>query len=625
MFKRKRLTIVTMLIASIVLGGCSFDFVTPEPAEPEPVEPETPKDIPLDSATISPGVLKVVAGETLQATAITYPENATESGIIWESQNENIATIDQTGLITGIKSGTSKISVLSLNTGRLLGSKILTVTPPPEVPLVHIDINNPIGKTELAYNYKDYAAKSAYGDLDYCPTIGNPKLLVIPIWFNDSDTFIAETNREMVRQDITKAYFGKNSDTGWRSVKTFYEEESSGLVTLSGTVSKWREIDKSYKSYVNSGTSALVKDSVNWFFNLPENASLSRSDFDSDNNGYLDGVMLIYAAPDYVSLRNYNYQNLWAYCSWIMPSAEFTDPVPNVYFWASYDFLYSPGDYAYYRTGASRYGNGSTIHCSLDTHTFIHEMGHVFGLDDYYDYSGQFSPAGGFSMQDYAVGGHDPFSVMAYGWAKPYIVTDTMEIAIETFQKSRDFILLSPSWNEYNSPFDEYILLELYSPTGLNQYDCEYGDSGRGPNTTAIRMWHIDARLAAYYSNTPTITTDVNCGAAWGVVTAFTNTYYEEDGDNNGRISVLGKKYADHNILQLIRNDKNETYQPASNLTDKFLFKNGTFNLLDYSSQFVYGNEGKFNNGLSLDWTIEITLGISDNDSAAKIKLTKNS
>ena len=364
---------------------------------------------------------------------------------------------------------------------------------------------------------------------------------------------------------------------------------------------------------------------MNWFFELPENSSISRTDFDSDHDGYLDGVMLIYGAPDQSALGDYQSDNLWAYTSWLGSTASPSYPRPNVFFWASYDFMYSSSD-AFDRTGKSNYGTGSTTNCAIDTHTFIHEMGHVLGLDDYYDYSGQFMPAGGFSMQDYNIGAHDPFSVMAYGWAKPYIVTDTAELVIETFQKSRDFILISPKWNAYNSPFDEYILLELYSPTGLNQFDCDhkYRYYGQGPNVTAIRMWHVDARLAAFDSNyNPTVTTNINYPGI-GVTTAFNNTY-ARSGTSNNRISVLGEKYANHNLLQLIRNNTAETYRPNSFLSEASLFKTGTYNLKDYATQFVYGSKGQFNNGESLDWTIDITLGETDNDSAAIIRITKNS
>ena len=620
-----------MTIAMLVCGCSSTSTDEPQenpPEEPPVVEPDVPQNVPFTSAAITPSVLKVKVNEELQASAKTYPENATESGVLWVSDNENIASIDENGLIKGHNPGTVRISVRGAETNKTLSSKILNVIDIPyEEKLAQIEGVNTGERADIKYSYHELVKASSYDNMDYCPTIGNPQLLVIPIWFSDSDSFIDIEYRDYVREDIEKAYFGDDYETGWESVKSYYYKESSGLCTLGGIVTDWYEVGQSYKNYGRSteSTVSLVTQAVNWFF-AQENNTLTRKDFDSDKNGYIDGVMLIYGAPDYSSLGNGGYSNLWAYTYWMFKPSNNRAPVPNAFFWASYDFMYGQGSDAQAHTGKSSYGNGETEHCTIDTHTFIHEMGHVFGLDDYYDYSSQYSPAGGFSMQDYNMGGHDPFSVMAYGWADPYIVSDDMEIVIGEYQKTREFILLTPQWNLYGSPFDEYILLELYSPTGLNEFDSvhRYGYYPQGPSDVKVRMWHVDARLLAFISAQKYyLTTDVNATSVYGVQTAFNNTYYRNGSDNN-RITYLGKSYADHNLLQLIRNDVSETYRPRSMLSNENMFGTGTYNLKDYANQFVYGSKGEFNNGESLDWTIDITIGLSGSDFAAKINITKN-
>ena len=623
---------VTALTIAMLICGCSSSSPSnsqESPAdEPQVEEPATQKDIPFTYAEITPSVLKVKVKDEIQATAKTYPVNATESGVIWVSDNEKIATVDENGLIKGVGAGTVKISVRGAKTNKTLGSRLLNVIDIPyEEKLSQIDGVNTGEKVDIKYTYHEYAQKSVYDNLDYCPTIGNPQLLVIPVWFSDSDTFIAPSNKDIIRDDIETAYFGEDSEAGWESVKSYYYKESSGLCELGGVVTDWYEIKDSYLDYAQETqeTIDLVTRAVNWFFSLEGN-TYNRRDFDSDKNGYLDGVMLIYAAPDHSALRNGQYSNLWAYTYWLTRPSNKRSPVPNVFFWASYDFMFSAGSDALNHTGLTNYGNGETANCYIDTHAFIHEMGHVFGLDDYYDYSGQYSPAGGFSMQDHNLGGHDPFSVMAYGWADPYIVTDDMEIVIGEYQKTREFVLLTPEWNIISSPYDEYILLELYSPTGLNEFDSthQYGYYSIGPSNVAIRMWHVDARLLNFFSDTDVrLTNNINDPTTYGFMTAFNNTYYRKGGDNN-RITYMGREYADHNLLQLIRNDKLETYQPRSSLDENDLFGTGSYNLLDYSSQFVYGKEGKFNNGESLDWNIDITIGLSNEDYAAKIVITRN-
>ena len=75
-------------------------------------------------------------------------------------------------------------------------------------------------------------------------------------------------------------------------------------------------------------------------------------------------------------------------------------------------------------------------------------------------------------------------------------------------------ILLTPEWNEHNSPFDEYLLLEYYTPTGLNELDSRIPYKSRPLvyNIPGIKMYHIDNRLGRagtggtvqYFSGTPT-------------------------------------------------------------------------------------------------------------------------
>ncbi len=496
------------------------------------------------------------------------------------------------------------------------------------------------GKTIMQQTYKDYSDYNTY-DIDYCPTKGNVKLLIIPVWFSDSSTYIKTANKETVREDIRKTYLGTNEETGWRSVKTYYEELSSGAVSISGTVTDWYSVSYSSRAvgYDGSITTDLVTAATNWYFK--NNPSDNRSNYDSDNNGYIDAVMLIYGAPDYSALDDDSLENLWAYCYWLQDVNEGSYPIPNDFFWASYDFMYSKGTYYKPTPAGTEYGSGDTKHCTLDAHTYIHEMGHVFGLEDYYDYSSsKLAPAGGFSMQDYNVGSHDPYSVMALGWANPYVVTDNSTVTIGTFQKTKELIVVTENWNGIGSPFDEYLILELYSPTGLNALDCNYtyNNTIKGPSRVAVRIWHVDARLA--YSDDVTtkyingrnvnvpvysdknITNNAKISpsvAPYGVTHAFSNTYNDADYG-----SVLGSKYYNNNILQLIRNN---TMLSQTKLKDTVeygdLFGTGSYQMSSYKNQFVNSSPLTMNNGSFAGWNFRINISGSGNDATAKIEIVK--
>ena len=459
-----------------------------------------------------------------------------------------------------------------------------------------------LSKTKMQYTYKDYLNNNVY-DMDGAPSTGDVKLLVIPVWFTDSSTYIkTQAKKNTLRQDIQKAYFGSTTDTGWNSVSTFYSKESGGKLNLTGTVSEWYECGypSTYFYSESNTTNALVVSAVNWYKSSTGKSTLT--EFDADQNGYLDGVMLIYASPNYGTLNNKSASNMWAYCFWLQGNnANKSNPQPNVFFWASYDFLY--GD-----NTISNYHAGDTSHCKLDTHTYIHEMGHVFGLSDYYDYSNQYSPAGGFTMQDYNVGGHDPYSVMALGWADPYIPTNTCQLELKPFQDSHELILL-PSGSS-KSVFDEYLLLEFYTPTGLNEFDHKYQYLSKfpeGPSKYGIRLWHVDARLISLYPNDPD-TGRVSVGVNkiekdHGVYHLMSNTYYSEE--TEGYISIMGKDYEDYNLLQLIRNDKKETHHNQYVMDNYSIFgQNSSFSASDMSKQFQ--KSGKFNNGTSINWSFKV-------------------
>lgn len=505
---------------------------------------------------------------------------------------------------------------------------------------------NEVSKVSLTQTYSDYAKKCWY-TVSACPSVGDVKLLVIPIWFTDSSSFFDASNRNNVRDDIRTAYFGSPKEAGWHSVSSFYQNESEGRLVLNGTVSDWYETGTSVNNYAtddNHGTKTggLVESAANWYFSShPED---SRTNYDYDGDGFLDGVIGIYAAPDKQSLSPKDpsiYSNLWAYCSNTNATADKVSPVTKAYFWASYDFMYG-SNRALERTGAS-YSHGDTsTKCVVDTHTYIHEMGHVLGLEDYYDTTYQYNPAGGFSMQDANVGGHDPFSTMSLGWTDPYIPTRSVRMKIYSFQESGDVVLLTPKFNSANSPFDEYLALELFTPTGLNELDVKYRYSGnypQGPNASGIRLWHVDARLT--YRSTKTgwstnLFSDISSVASnERILTAFSNSSLDKENPRTtvaaGHLSPLVNAndkstyvYSEYDLLHLLRNNKSATYygDKNDNLVASHLFKEGdSFSMSEYKSQFY--KSGKLNSGLDLNWSFSVSeIGTDSKGTYAFIELT---
>ena len=166
------------------------------------------------------------------------------------------------------------------------------------------------------------------------------------------------------------------------------------------------------------------------------------------------------------------------------------------------------------------------------------------------------------------------------------------------------------------------MLLELYTPTGLNELDSTYqylGGYPPGPTTTGIRLWHVDARLIKYVSGNP-VASPTYTNTVSGCKLMMSNTYYSSS--TTGYISPLGRSYADYNILQLIRNSTTATYKPNDYLRDTYLFKNGSsFKMDTYKKQFV--QSGKLNSGVALGWEFSVSISGSGASSVAKVTVNK--
>ena len=555
------------------------------------------------------------------------PVEASYKEVMFRSSNTKIATVDDNGVVTGVKAGQCEIQIRSCDELSITATQKIVVSEKP-----------PLSANPMSYNFNDLAANT-YVKRDASPSLGKTKFLVIPVWFKNSSDFIS--SRNSIKSDIEKSFFGNEDDTGWESVKTYYEKESNRRLSINGLVSDWYELNYKYDDFNyfmdigprnNSKTIYdLVTDATNWYFN---SHSDNRKNYDYDGDGYLDGVILIYGCPDRSALQKSNTSgsnsdygdSLWAFTGWLGNNTiqDVNKPAANCFLWASYDFMYSEKD-AYSRTGKSTYASGNTKTCILDTHTYIHEVGHIFGLDDYYDYSNKYNPAGGFSMQDHNVGGHDPFSCLALGWADAYVPYEDCQITLHPFQSSHQLIVLSPSFNTVSSPFDEYLLLELYTPTGLNKHDTQYlykDGSAKGVDETGIRLWHVDARLVEVKNvynaaNSLTIyTTPFKNNALMMSNTYLSSTSY-------AYLSPCGEEYADFNLLQLIRNNPKETYHPKDNFAKSDLFTNGdTFDMETYKKQFVFN--GKLNSNTELDWSFSVSIKGSNENAVATITLHKN-
>lgn len=350
-------------------------------------------------------------------------------------------------------------------------------------------------KTEMPDGMNLQKLEHSCGNNFCIPTLGEQNVLVVPCELSDYP-FSSGPYGNNYMQKITTLFNGDGAkDTGyWESVSSYYKKVSHDKLNFKFEIADVYNTGYSTDDYLSNGNGLTVNTGVGALRDYVEkHGANSTQKFDNDKDGYVDGLWMIYSAPNYSTGAygaNPGADVFWAFC---MPysgmNANLETPALHNFGWSSIDFLYNSTD-------ANR----------IDPHIILHETGHLLSLPDYYSYdiggSTALGAQGGLTMMDYNIGSHDSFSKLALGWASPYVVTDDCIVKIKPNESSGDCIILADNWN--GTPFDEYILLDLQTPTGVNELDAtvKYDRRPLYFSIPGIRAYHIDARLGEfkYYS-----------------------------------------------------------------------------------------------------------------------------
>ena len=257
------------------------------------------------------------------------------------------------------------------------------------------------------------------------------------------------------------------------------------------------------------------------------------SQYDSNNDGLIDAIHVVYSKK-----MQYNSDDFWwafQYCNF--EYKEYDDVCPYNYVFSSFHFLFENNE-------------------SNNARTLIHETGHLFGLDDYYDYDESNGANRGMyaaDMMDYNVGDHNAYSKLMLGWITPYVLTgQDVTLDLQSFAATGECIMICKNWN--GSFFDEYYIIDFYTPTGLNEMGK--GESGLF-SVNGIRIYHIDA----------TLKDPSECFSVWEV-TKYDNSYTE------------------HRLIRLVEADGNSDIDDWGWSGDSDLFQVGNI----YSDAYWYDN-----------------------------------
>ena len=76
------------------------------------------KVIPVTGVTLDASAMEVDEGFSFMLTATVNPDNATDKSVTWSSSDAAVATVSQTGEVTGVKKGTATITVTTNDGGK---------------------------------------------------------------------------------------------------------------------------------------------------------------------------------------------------------------------------------------------------------------------------------------------------------------------------------------------------------------------------------------------------------------------------------------------------------------------------------------------------------------------------
>lgn len=337
------------------------------------------------------------------------------------------------------------------------------------------------------------------------PSTGDVHALVIPV------QFVGDKITDTQLNYLNLAFNGSSSDTGWESVHSYYQKASYGKLNLMYDIQSvylaqhnsayYASYSQKYvqdgETYTRTGEEVILTEALAYYEPL-----IDLSDYDTNGDGVIDAVYLIYSAPvDYDEADFY-----WAYVTWYYGENTYDNLDAYYYLFAGFDFM----DESTARDPGSGYSRIPGL--KINASSYIHETGHLFGLDDYYDYytdKGCNEGLGGADMMDYTVGDQNVYSKTMLGWLEPTVVNETATVTIESSQANASAILIPLNFN--NSYFCEYLLIDLYSAQGLNELHASTSDTILYDGAPfGVRIYHVSSSINKPYDNEFGSFTDYN-------------------------------------------------------------------------------------------------------------------
>lgn len=324
------------------------------------------------------------------------------------------------------------------------------------------------------------------------PGKGNSKLLVVLMQFPDE---LATYNKQSFEDLMSQDGYSVNGGTG--SFKQFFSQTSFGQLNIEVTVIGWFTARRNRIAYGRTDATGAnnpsymsnVRELVAQAVDSAEGAGINFKNYDNNNDGELDGLMIFHSGFGAEQGTN---GYIWSHRSSVWGSNARTYDGVSIT-----DYCINP---------AKRNFGGGTTQVRIGVAT--HEFGHILGLPDLYDTDQVSEGAGNWCLM---AGGpwmnseRTPCQMNTWckselGWITPTVINTRGNYSLRHTQDSNfAYRINTPATNQY-------FLLENRQQKGWDRFL-----PGRG-----LIIWHINTTIADRYSNSGI--NDVNTDtSAYGV------------------------------------------------------------------------------------------------------------
>lgn len=349
------------------------------------------------------------------------------------------------------------------------------------------------------------------------------KGLVILVQFADR-SFASGNTREAFDDMLNGDNYTYDEATG--SVRQYYSDQSDGKFQPNLVVYGPVTLSKGYAYYGSNSSQGndsycgnMVAEACQLAY---EQYNINLAEFDQDGDGYVDFVDILYAGYGEADYGGSDAADCIWPCEWSLAGSDYGKALTlgntKINTFSCHQEL----------NGTSRKRAGIGTAC--------HELGHVFGLPDFYDYDNP--TVGQWDIMDggaYLNNGKTPpnfsgYERMCSGWAKPEILNEeTNNVRLENLQSSQQIFIVTETGEHNlsgsNPDPKNFFILENRQNTGWDKYLPGHG----------MLIWRVQYNQTWWRQNTPNARSAETQGMA--IMAADGVVYYRK---SNGSYFTYG-------------------------------------------------------------------------------------